>query len=30
VVNDGVATTVEVEAPKEFKVSTAENILSKL
>jgi len=30
VVNDGVAANVEVEAPKEFKVSTAENILSKL
>jgi peroxiredoxin len=30
VVNDGVATNVEVEAPKEFRVSTAENILSKL
>ena len=30
VVTDGVATNVEVEAPKEFKVSTAENILSKL
>jgi peroxiredoxin len=30
VVNDGVATNVEVEAPKEFKVSTAEHILSKL
>jgi len=30
VVKDGVATDVEVEAPKEFKVSTAENILSKL
>jgi len=29
-VNDGVAANVEVEAPKEFKVSTAENILSKL
>jgi len=30
VVKDGVATNVEIEAPKEFKVSTAENILSKL
>ncbi len=30
VANDGVATSVEVEAPKEFKVSTAENVLSKL
>ena len=30
VVNDGVATNVEIEAPKEFKVSSAEYILSKL
>src|SRR5688572_15971286 len=30
VVKDGVATDVQVEAPKEFKVSTAENILSRL
>ena len=30
IVKDGVATDVEIEAPKEFKVSTAENILSKL
>jgi glutaredoxin/glutathione-dependent peroxiredoxin len=30
VVKDGVATNVEIEAPKEFKVSSAENILSKL
>ena len=30
VVNDGVATDVQVEAPKEVKVSSAENILSKL
>jgi peroxiredoxin len=30
VVNDGVATDVQVEAPKEFKVSSAEHILSKL
>ena len=30
VVKDGVASNVEVEAPKEFRVSTAENILSKL
>src|SRR3982750_1603974 len=30
IVKDGVATAVEIEAPKEFKVSTAENILSKL
>jgi peroxiredoxin len=30
VVKDGVATDVEIEAPREFKVSTAENVLSKL
>ena len=30
VVDDGVATQVEIEAPMEFKVSSAENILSKL
>ena len=30
VVKDGVATDVQVEAPKEFKVSTAENVLSRL
>ena len=30
VVKDGVATHVDIEAPKEFKVSTAENVLSHL
>jgi peroxiredoxin len=30
VVKDGVATDVQIEAPKEFKVSSAENILSRL
>jgi peroxiredoxin len=30
VVKDGVATDVEIEAPKEFKVSAAEYILGKL
>ena len=30
VVKDGVATNVDIEAPKEFKVSTAENVLSQL
>jgi peroxiredoxin len=30
VVKDGVATQVEVEAPKEFKVSAADYILGKL
>jgi peroxiredoxin len=30
IVKDGVVTDAEIEAPKEFKVSTAENMLSKL
>ncbi|MEO8064943.1 MAG: peroxiredoxin [Pseudomonadota bacterium] len=30
IVKDGVATHVDIEAPKEFKVSTAENVLSHL
>jgi glutaredoxin/glutathione-dependent peroxiredoxin len=30
VVNDGVATIVDIEAPGEFKVSSAENVLSQL
>jgi peroxiredoxin len=30
IVKDGVATHVDIEAPKEFKVSTAENVLSQL